>query len=306
MTSRDPAFRCAGASVLRDEPVAGTASTVRAFLLVENTGPWGVDALRDARLPDGLGRALATACAAARVRPLLLRRPDRRPHQDGTRVFAAYAHPERPWLESAVLADPHDLLDLDLSALGAGRSVGLTPDHASLFCVCTHGRHDACCAERGRPVVAALALGHPEETWEVSHIGGDRFAGNMLVLPHGLYYGRLDPVAALATAGSHATGELDLDHLRGRSGYAMPVQYAEIALRRELAETRLDALRLVTRSAHDGITEAVFDVAGVEWEVRVRTTPGQELRQLTCKATRDNPIPQHELLGIARRPGRPG
>lgn len=299
--SVEEAFRCAGASLLRDEPLAGTASTVRAFLLVENTGPWGVEALRDARLPDGLGRSLASLCAAAGVRPLLVRRPDRHTHRDGLRVFAAYADPQRPWLESAVLADAHDLLDLDLSALGSGTSPGLTAEDTSLFCVCTHGRHDACCAERGRPVVSALARAHPQETWEVSHIGGDRFAGNVLVLPQGLYYGRLDPLAAIAVAGSHTSGELDLDHLRGRSGFAMPVQYAEIVLRRELAETGGDAVRLCSRSAEGGITAAVFDVAGARWEVRVRTTTGAETQQLTCRATRDNPIPRHELLGIARR-----
>jgi hypothetical protein len=298
VTSRDPAFRCAAASVLRDEPIAGTASTVRAFLLVENTGPWGVDALRDARLPDGLGRSLSTA--AAGVRPLLIRRPDRRTHQDGIRVFAAHAHPSRPWIESTVLADPHSLLELDLEALGAGRSTGLATYDGSLFCVCTHGRHDACCAERGRPVASALAQAHPKETWEVSHIGGDRFAGNLLVLPHGFYYGRLDPVSALTAAGAHASGELELDHFRGRSGHRMPVQFAEVALRRELGETRDGALRLVDRSTVAGVTEAVFDVAGAPWVVRVRTVLGPEL-QLTCKATRDNPIPRHEVLGIFRR-----
>lgn len=300
MTSRDPAFRCAAASLLRDDTLAGTASTVRAFLLVEHTGPWGVDALRDARLPDGLGRALARAAAAAKVRPLLVRRPDRRRHQDGTRVFAAYAHPSRPWLESTVLADPHDLLSLDLAALGSGRSAGLTPHPGPLLCVCTHGRHDACCAERGRPVVGALGLAHPEETWEVSHIGGDRFAGNLLVLPHGLYYGRLEPGAALAVGAAHARGELELDHLRGRSGFAMPVQVAEIALRREIGEPRDRALRLVGRAARDGVTEALFEVAGATWRVRVRTTPGAEPAQLTCRAVRDDPIPHHAVLSIAR------
>src|SRR4029453_5830608 len=68
------------------------------------------------------------------------------------------------------------------------------------------GRHGACCAERGRPVAAALAQAHPEETWEVSHIGGDRFAGNLLVLPNGLYYGRLDPGPALAAPGPPRSG----------------------------------------------------------------------------------------------------
>ncbi|WP_193608176.1 sucrase ferredoxin [Nocardioides lijunqiniae] len=300
MTSRDPAFRCSVASGLRDEPVGGTASTVRAFLLLEHPGPWGVDALRDARLPDGLGDAVARAAAAARVRPLLVRRPDRRTHQDGMRVFAAFAHPSRSWLETTVLPDPHQLLDLDLAALGAGRSPGLTPYDGPLLCVCTHGRHDACCAEQGRPVVAALAAAHPEETWEVSHIGGDRFAGNMLVLPHGLYYGRLDPVSSLAVAGGLAAGELELDHLRGRSSYAMPVQFAEIALRRQIGETRDDAVRLVSRRVEDGVTDVVFAAGGAQWAVSVRTAPGADLVQLTCKATRDNPVPGHELLGISR------
>ena len=34
-------FRCSVASRDREEDPAGTASTVRSFLLVENAGPWG-------------------------------------------------------------------------------------------------------------------------------------------------------------------------------------------------------------------------------------------------------------------------
>jgi len=301
----DRDFRCAAASVLRDEPLAGTASTVRAFLLVENTGPWGVDALRDSRLSADVGPALRSASAAARVRVLMIRRHDRLRHQRGLRIFGAYADPVRPRLEAGVVTNPRELLDLDLAGLGAGRSLGLPTAADPLFCVCTHGRHDACCAERGRPVVAALTQAHPDETWEVSHIGGDRFAGNLLVLPHGLYYGRLDPVTALAVAGSHRSGQLDLDHLRGRSGYSMPVQFAELALRRELAETREGALRLVSRRVEpdtDGdLTTVVFDVAGAGWEVRVHSAPSADLWQLTCKATRENPIPGHRVLDVARR-----
>jgi len=53
------AYRCAAAARARDEPLAGTASTVRAFLLVENAGPWGTEALRDARLPDEVKDGIA-------------------------------------------------------------------------------------------------------------------------------------------------------------------------------------------------------------------------------------------------------
>jgi hypothetical protein len=294
----DTAFRCAASSVLRDEPLAGTASTIRAFLLIEDTGPWGVDALRDARLPDGLGGRIRERTAAARVRPLLIRRPDRSA-VDGHRVFAAYADPAGPWLESGTLSDLHDVLDLDLGALRAGRSSGLERDESSLYCVCTHGKHDTCCAERGRPAAAALEAAHRDHTWEVSHIGGDRFAGNMLVLPHGLYYGRVDAVTALAIAGAHEAGELELDHLRGRSGLPTAVQYAEVALRRDLAETRNDSVRFVSREVHGSLTEAVFEVGGSRYGVRV-TTRHDPAERLTCSATRDNPIPVHELVDVRR------
>ena len=296
----DPAFRCAASSVLRDEPLAGTASTIRAFLLIEDTGPWGSDALRDARRPDGLGERSRAPAAAARVRPLLIRRPDRS-GVEGHRVFAAYADPVRPWLESGTLTDLHGVLDLDLVGLRAGRSSGLARDESSIFCVCTHGKHDTCCAERGRPAASALEAAHRERTWEVSHIGGDRFAGNMVVLPHGLYYGRIDAVTGLAVAGAHLAGELDLDHLRGRSGLATAVQYAEVALRRDLAETRNDSVHFVSRQVDGDLTEARFDVAGSHYLVRVRTRHDPPER-LTCSALRDNPIPVHDLVDVRRNP----
>ena len=185
-------FRCSAAAVDRGDSIAGSASTVRSFLLVENPGPWGVDAVRDSRLPAAVKDGLRIAAARAKVRPLLVRRYHRRAPRTGFRVYAARAGLDESWLQTAVLDRAEDLLDIDLDALGAGRSPGLVPTEEVLFCVCTHGKHDACCAEKGRPVAGALSAAYPEETWEVSHIGGDRFAGNALVLPYGLYLGRLD------------------------------------------------------------------------------------------------------------------
>lgn len=305
-------FRCSVASAGRGEEPAGTASTVRAFVLLEHSGPWGVDALRDARLPDGLGPRLAAAAAEARVRPLLIRRPGRRTGgrtgggtgEGGLRVFAASCLPGGTRLKSGVLRDPHEVLDLDLASLRAGGSSGLDPHDGTVLAVCTHGRHDACCAELGRPVAAALAAEHPEETWEVSHIGGDRYAGNMLVLPDGLYYGRLEPEAALAVAAEHARGHLELDHLRGRTAYPMAVQAAEVALRRHLGETRRDAVRWTGRSVEGAatnlLTNAVFAVAGRSWSVRVRTVQGPPAR-LTCRASRDNPTPRHQVEAVTEQ-----
>lgn len=295
-------FRCAGESLLRDEVVAGTATHVRTWLLLEHVGPWGDDALLDARLPDGLGAALKQRARAHRAKVLLIRRFSSKPDGDGLRVFAAYADPVAPRLESGRVADPREVLDVDLAALAQGRSSGLAAYDGSIFCVCTNGRHDACCAERGRPVAEALDRSHPEETWEVSHVGGDRFAANMVVLPHGLYYGRLDPASSIAVAGAHRSGELDLEHLRGRSSWPMPVQAAEIHLRRELGATRLDDVVLRERVLDGDFTSASFAVAGGTYAVVVRTVHDQRTAtRLTCKAARDNPIPRHEVVKVVRR-----
>ncbi len=229
----DP-FRCAAGAEERGDPLPGSASTFPAFLLLEHPGPWGVDALRDARLPDGLGPRLAAAARGTGVRVLLARRhgasrPRRRGVGPGHRVVAGHAG--AGWAESTTVADLADVASLDLAALGAGARPGWTPMTEPLLAVCTHGRHDACCAERGRPVAAALAAEHPDLTWEVSHVGGDRFAANLVVLPHGLYYGGLDPAGASRVAAATLAGHVVLEHLRGRSTLPMPVQAAEVALR---------------------------------------------------------------------------
>src|SRR5262249_669157 len=108
-------FRCAAASEQREESMAGTASTVPSFLLVEHPGPWGVDALRDAGLPEGIGPELRARAGATGTKVLLIRRPaGASKHRDGIRVFAAYAHHAEPWLETTLLDDLVQVHDLDL------------------------------------------------------------------------------------------------------------------------------------------------------------------------------------------------
>jgi hypothetical protein len=292
-------FSCAAASLSRDEPVAGTATHVRTWLLLEHSGPWGDVALLDARLPEGLGHSLQQLASTHRAKVLLIRRARSARDPERLNVFAAYADPEVPRVEHGTVADLREVLDLDLASFRADGSTGLDPHPEPLFAVCTNGRHDACCAELGRPVALALDEVYPEHTWEVSHIGGDRFAGNMVVLPHGLYYGRLTPTTAVAVADAHMEGELDLDHLRGRSSYPMAVQAAEIEMRRALGVTANEAVALTGRKVDGDLTTVTFaSPAGlVRVEVRRIVDPATATR-LTCKAERDNPVPRHEIVSL--------
>ena len=289
--------RCSVASEARDEPLIGTASTVTRFLLLEDPGPWGVDAFRDARLPSELKNRLARRLREHGIRLLLIRRHGRsRPQR--LRCFAASVSAQECWVETATLDSAQEVLDLDLAALGERRSLGLPRHAGSLFLVCTHGRHDPCCAERGRPLARALSRSHEEQTWECSHVGGDRFAGNLVVLPHGIYYGRVDADSGARLAREYERGRLDLHHLRGRVTQSFAAQAAEWYLRAALDRVGIDDVRLLSEASSGGRTEAVFSGNdGTGWVVRVRTSPAAPTR-LSCAAIRLSAPPRFELIGV--------
>lgn len=277
--------------------MAGTASTVRSWLLVQQEGPWGVDALRESRMPVEVGRRLDRECRTAGVRPILIRRHGGSPDDDATRIFAVYVDRHRHWCETTVLDAVDDVSDIDLAALGAGRSTGLAPHDDPLALVCTNGRHDRCCAEFGLPLARALASSHPTITWECSHIGGDRFAGNLVLLPDGFYYGRVTPTAAPDLLTRHLAGNLDLAHVRGRTTVSFVVQAAEVALRRQQDVTEIDAVTVASARRDDDLTHVVFEMSGRRWRVTMRTTRAAP-RMLTCRADREGRAPVHAVESI--------
>jgi Sucrase/ferredoxin-like len=286
--------------------MAGTASTVRSWLLLEDPGPWGRDALRDARLPERVGLELQRRCRAASVRPLLIRRAASNASlADGLACFAIRSGPEPPWIERTQLAKVRDILDLDLPSLGRGVRPGFEPIEGPLFLVCTHGRRDVCCAERGRPLAGALATAVPGATWESSHVGGDRFAGNLVAFPHGLYLGRVRPDEAAEVARSYADGRVSLRHLRGRSCYPMPVQAAEHALRTREGFDRVDDVGLERTEARHGVSTSIFATPMGRFSVSVAIEESAP-SFLTCHSSAAEPSPAYRTIAVVRRPDLDG
>ncbi len=150
-----------------------------------------------------------------------------------------------------------------------------------LFLVCTHGKHDACCARHGRPLFEALAEQLDEETvWQCTHVGGDRFAGNLVCLPHGLYYGRVEREDAVGLLDEHLSGRLTLANYRGRSCHPFHVQAADADVRAATGALGLDDLRLVTADRSRVVFE---DAEGTRHEREVAVELGPE-DYLTCSA----------------------
>lgn len=262
----------------------GSASRLRHWLMVEQPGPWGHDALLESGLSVEVGRGLKEAEDRLGVRVLLIQRRDRQsPTQ--RRCFAAFTGRKERRLATFEIDDPRELLGLDLEALvrTRWRGFGQSLTHP-LILVCTHGKHDRCCALYGGPVSRALA--HRPDVWECSHVGGDRFAGNVVCFPDGLYFGRVTAESATRVVEAYQRGSVSLEHFRGHSSYAPAVQAAEYELRSALALVRLDEVVLehharVARGRH----RVVFRIGdGEKRTVEVREGVASR-RPLTCKAT---------------------
>lgn len=288
---------CAAWSRACDEPLLGTASTTRRWLLLEQPGPWGHDALLESAVPTELAQHLRVLARRLGARPVLLRRPGRHPADtDMPRtVMLADVDPLRVCLRRTEVADLWAVPDLLQRAIDDGMQGVGTAMEGPVVLVCTHGRHDTCCAIEGRPTAAALAA-RLDEVWECSHVGGDRFAANVVVLPDGTYHGRVGPADADTFARAVRDGRISLPHYRGRSTEAFPVQAAEAFLRHELGLDRLDA---VTVHSHADVGEAGvrvrLDADDRTWTVEVAMDRAEPARHLTCSARRPGRPPTYRL-----------
>ncbi len=277
-----------------------TASIVRNWLLVEHPGAWGPVALRESGLPTHVADGLAALASEHALRVLLVRRPVR-PTDGSRQCFVAHTGRNRRWIEERVVSDLDELLDVDFSPMRDGGPVGFGALRQDpLYLVCTNGRHDQCCANLGRPVARALHARADGKVWESSHYGGDRFAGNLVCLPHGLYFGRLSPADAERVVDSYEQGVVELNHYRGRAGEPFAAQAAEHFLRRDEGVAGVDEL-LVTgyRRRAEGIVDVRFDgPGGRSYDVRVRVSEAPEARPLSCGAGTEGRPPAYALVSM--------
>jgi hypothetical protein len=284
---------CADESLQRDEPQHATASRVEHWLLVEYGGRWPYDPLDAPLFAGALRDRLAEQLAALpRSRLLLVRRPRTRASGPLTVFYGRTLERGSRFFRLDAEA-PEDLEDVDFADWMRDGGRGESLDHPLLL-VCVHGKRDRCCARYGQPLYDRLCrLGHTGWTWMATHVGGDRFAGNLVCLPEGLYFGRVGGAAAEPLLASYLDGRVDADHYRGRSCYPFPAQAAEAHVRRAKGLFGLTDLRLVGATPTDRGWSVRFEaeVAGVVHEVDVerRLDPAA---YLTCRAEVARPVPR--------------
>jgi (2Fe-2S) ferredoxin len=302
-----PAFRCAEAARDRDDPLLGTAPVSAAYLLIEHPGPWRFDALAGAEWSAEVVAAIAAAVRECRGRVLLIRRPGRRRPR---------RHKADDWAWAVVRVgvgtrwgtwhDERDLLAA-AAALRAASTLEAAPAGPArpepVLLVCAHGVHDTCCALRGRLVAAALADRWAEETWECSHIGGDRFAANLVMLPDGIYYGGLDAESAPRVVADHLGGQVAVAHLRGSVRWPPVAQVAVGEVHRRLGPYAADAVRPEAWTAY-GPGRWLVEVAspGDHRHLVEVVAEARPAAVLTCAATRATSASAYRVASIRADP----
>lgn len=276
----------------------GTAFPAARLLLVEQPFPWGPEGLRTSRFDRETALAIEARGRVDGVRVQAIRGQGRDPDRVRRRWILVDTRDATRSLRSGDFSEDAELLELPFDG-----SPGET-DPEPLYLVCTHGRHDPCCAALGRPVIAMLAASRPGRVWQASHLGGCRFAPTVLALPDGVMYGRVPPTAVDHLVTATEAGEVLGGLLRGRIGMPPAVQAAIAHAHERLALPSVRDVSHVSTTAIDRAT-LVVRVATPKGRFDVTVHRGRiDAAGLTCAHPDPSWFATHRPVAIEPANGR--
>jgi hypothetical protein len=228
------------------EQLFATAPRTDVWLVLEHNGTWGNKAFVESDIPLPVQQHIN---AALEVIPnsrlqLIKHIRDRNPK---IAFYVAISRESDSRMYAFALDSYNDLMMLDIHGIASALpQFDLHLTNKRLFLVCTNGRRDKCCSKFGFPLYQAVAKAAGSDAWQTSHVGGHRFAANVVCLPHGLFYGRVSSGDAVAIVEDYRKDHLHYSLLRGRSCYDTSSQAAEYFLRLETHNHNLIGFRLLS------------------------------------------------------------
>jgi hypothetical protein len=299
-------FYCSELSRGIAEKSYGTASTGDFWLLLEYPLAWGARAFEESRLSAAIKLHLRKFLKSVpRARLLFIKQG--RDCGDRVSLFIVRCRETDPFVIRFELEDYGQLVDIDLVSIAAKqlpKGGRITRD--PLFLVCTHGRRDKCCAKFGLPLFKSLGEEAGTSVWQSSHVGGDRFAANLVCFPHGLFYSHMTGDAGRFAAQEYREGRLVVENYRGRACYSHPLQAAEFFVRSESGIREINDLR---RLDHARLGEDRWQVRflqasrGSVHRVEISRWMSDFQSYITCHSIEARRVPQfrldaYEIVGV--------
>ncbi|MEM7064216.1 MAG: sucrase ferredoxin [Cyanobacteria bacterium P01_B01_bin.77] len=235
------------ATLARSESLIGTAVPADTFILLETSQPWDKPALLSVGISEALRQVIKPLLSSGvrvhlianeqtpeqnRRRILIFQRPGQSHSGRGTQLLGKY----KSWeIQVDSPAEMAPALDQFLKNSHVGRQSALSGQRHLM--VCTHASHNECCGIYGYPfyqdaiaTIQKLGLSQQVQPWQISHIGGHRFAPTLIDFPQGRYYGNLDQASLLCLLKQQGDIAPLLSTYRGWSLLPKPLQILEAEL----------------------------------------------------------------------------
>jgi hypothetical protein len=292
-------FYCSELSDRAGEQAIGTASTGDVWMLLEYTRPWGYRAFQESNLSRAVKAQINRVLKTVPRSRILFIKQEREP-AGAFKLFVVRSQESNTSIVRFELEDHAQLLDMDLESIvtGSADAGGGERWEKNLFLVCTHGKRDKCCAKFGFSLYKSLREQVGESVWQASHVGGDRFAANLICFPHGLFYAHVTEESGQRIISEYVEERVILENYRGRACYPSPIQAAEYFIRTESGLTGLNDLRFLDYAIiRERNWRARFHstVDGRIHEVYLQSQLSEFQNLLTCHATEEKRVVQYSL-----------
>lgn len=292
-------FFCSELSRRAGERSTGTASMGAVWFLLEYPHGWGHHAFEESALPPEVKQFFKEGLARVRHSRLLFVKTDRGRRDARMNLFVVRCRERSPFTIRLHLEKYFDVLKYDLARIASGQDLqGGEVCDGPLFLVCTHGRRDKCCAKFGMPLYNALRDHAGDRVWQSSHVGGDRFAGNLVCFPHGLFYAHATPEDGRRLVDAYRAGRVPLEEFRGRACYSNQIQAAEAFVRGETGLSGVEDLHYLSTQPEGADS----------WRVRFEERANRQVHEvhvvrrmsdfsnlITCHAAEPQTVPQFHL-----------
>jgi hypothetical protein len=273
---------------------------VDTYFLLEYTGVWEAKAFEQSSLPESVKAYIGSLLKRFHNSKLLLVKSSSPHSKPDLKFWVACVRESDPALYEFHLKAYPEILGLDIPAVIAGEGQYQAYLRESpLWLVCANGRRDACCSRLGTPVFLELKKQADEEVWESTHMGGHRFAANLLYLPSGVLYGRVkqEEVNSILEVTRH--NQVALDHYRGRTCYDEAAQAAEYYLRRITGALQTGSFRLLATQEtgpQEWLVRFISPESGQEHRLRLALEKTDTKIYQSCKPDQLAPIIHYRLL----------
>ena len=210
---------CSDLTRLSGEPIGGTAPFADQFIFISWPKKlWNHDALESrGGFPVGLKSwSKSNSQTGRKITIRLLSNPDIETNQ-----VHLFFYPQAKKISGIEPDQIPETLECWLES-PVNPNLEWEPVIKEQFFVCTHGRHDLCCAKYGQIVYQKfrdeiLQRELSLDVWEASHLGGHRFAANVMHFPGGHSHGHLTEDMVPAFLDAWETGTIYAPTYRGCS-----------------------------------------------------------------------------------------